>query len=191
MSTCLIELIKPHIESINIDEVAEHLKIAVTDILKLEFWCFALWLRVSGRGAVLVSPRKLSFWLPAIKKAIACCRDFDSLQELKNALEVDFKTKYDRKTKEKIYSDSQETELRQLVEQRRSQIEIETAARRQAEGLTQSYEPIVKCCLDRESLDAVAHLIRKNYPIFEPFPEMLQHLRGVWAHRRDEILSAS
>lgn len=79
--------------------------------------------------------------------------------------------------------------MRQLVEQRWQQIKVETAPLRQAEGLTQSYESITKQCTEQESLDAVAQLIRKNYPIFEPFPYLLQHLRQVWAHRRAEILA--
>ena len=189
MSTCLIELVKPYIREINLDEVAAHLKIDVTDILELEFWQFTFWLRVGHRGAVFFSPRKLSSWLPAIKEAIAHCRDYESLKELKKALEVDFKTKFDRKTQEKIYNDALQIELRQLIEQRWKQIQVETAARRQAESLTRSYEPIIKQCLDRESLDAVAQLIRKNYPIFELFQDLLQHLRLVWAHRRAEILN--
>lgn len=191
MSTCLIELVKPHIESINMDEVAEHLKIGVADLIELEFWPFALWLRVRRRGAVFVSPRKLSFWLPAIKKAIACCSDFESLEELKNALVVDFKTKYDRKTKEAIYSDALQAELAQLVEQRWQQIEAETAALRQAEGLTHSYELIIKQCKEQEPLDWVAQLIRKNYDLLEPFSDLLQQLRRAWAMRRAEILNSS
>jgi hypothetical protein len=191
MSTCLIELVKPYIQEIYIDEVAAHLKIAVADILELEFWPFALWLRVRRRGAVFVSPRKLSFWLPAIKEAIAGCDDFERLEELKNALEVDFKTKYDRKTQEKIYLDAVQEELRKLVEERWKQIEAETAAFQQAEGLTRSYELIIKQCTEQEPLDWVAQLIRKNYDLLEPFSDLLQQLRRSWAIRRAEILNLS
>ena len=42
MSTPLIELVKPYIESINLEEAAGHLKVGVEDILKSEFWAFAL-----------------------------------------------------------------------------------------------------------------------------------------------------
>lgn len=183
MFTCLVEVVKPYIQKIDINEVAEQLRVAVSDILEVEFWAFTLWSRVQERGAVFVSPRKLSSWLPAIKKAIAYCQDFNGLEELKSALEIDFKTK------EAIYSDTLQGELRQLVEQRWYQIEVETAALRQAKDLTQSYELITEKCNEQESLNAVAQLIRKNHPIFEPFPYLLQHLRQVWRHRRAELLS--
>lgn len=189
MPTCLIELIKPHMPRIDMDEVARHLKITVADILEVQFWAFSLWLRVRSRGAVFVSPRKLSIWIPAIKEAIACCRDIESLERLKSALEVDFKKKQNKKIKEAIYSDKLQAELRQLVEQRWQQIKVETAALRQAEGLTQSYEAITEQCNEQESLDAVAQLIRKNHSIFEPFPYLLQHLRQVWRHRQAELLN--
>lgn len=187
MSTSLIELVKPYIESINLEEVAGHLNVGVGDILKGEFWAFALWFKVSGRGGVLVSPRKMSFWLVAIKKAIASCLDLESIERLRTALEVEFKRVSDRKTQQKIYSEPVQAQLRQLVKQRLTQIEIETAACRQAETLTESYKPIIKQCSDRESLDAVAQLIRKNRSIFVPFPYLLQQLRQAWARRRDEI----
>jgi hypothetical protein len=189
MSTCLIELIKPYIEAVSIEEIAGHLNISSSDILDCEFWPFVLWCRVSGRGAVLVSPRKMSFWLPAIEKAIAHCRDFHSLEQLKNALEIEFKTKYDQKTQAKIYSQALQAELRQLVEQRWRQIEAETAARRKAESLSHSYQSIIQQCLDQESLHVVAQLIRKNYSIFQPFPEMLPYLRQVWVHHREILTS--
>ena len=189
MSTCLFELVFPHIGEIDRSEVANHLKTPCDDVLELKFWPFVIRVKVQGRGELFVSPRKLSFWLPAIKKAIACSRNLDGLEELKKALEVDFKTKYNRKTKQAIYSGALQAELRQLIEQRRQQIEVETADLRQAEGLTQSYEFITAQCNEQESLDAVGQLIRKNYSIFEPFPYLLQHLRRVWAHRRMEILS--
>lgn len=112
--------------------------------------------------------------MPAIKEAIACCNDFEKLEELKNALEVDFKTKYDRKTQQKIYPDAVQEELRQLIEERWKQIEAETAAFRQAEGLTRSYEVIIKQCTEQEPLDWVAQLIRKNYDLLEPFSDLLQ-----------------
>lgn len=190
MSTPLIELVKPYIESINLEEVAGHLKVGVEDILKSEFWAFALWFRVSGRGGVLVSPRKLSCWEKAIKKAIAHCQDLESLERLKTALEIEFRKVGDRKTLQQIYSDALQAELRQIVTQRWKQIETETAPYRQAEALTESYKPIIKQCADREALDAVAQLIRKNYPIFAPFPYLLQQLRQVWARRRDQILNS-
>ncbi len=191
MSTCLFELVFPHISKIDRSEVAGHLKISRDDILDLKFWPFVIRVKVQGRGELFVSPRKLSFWLPAIKKAIAHSRDFESLEELKNALEVDFKTKYDRKTIEAIYSDALQAELGQLVEQRWQQIEAETAALRQAEGLTHSYELIIKQCKEQEPLDWVAQLIRKNYDLLEPFSDLLQQLRQTWAMRRAEILNSS
>lgn len=187
MSTSLIELIKPYIESINLEEVAAHLKVGVGDILKSEFWAFALWFKVSGRGGVIVSPRKMSFWLVAIKKAIAASLDLESIERLRTALEVEFLRVGGRKTQQKVYSDSVQAQLRQLVKQRWKQIEIETAACRQAQTLTRSYQPIIEQCGDQESLDAVAQLIRKNRPIFVPFPDLLQQLRQAWARRRDEI----
>lgn len=183
MFTCLVEGIKPYIQEIDINEVAEQLRVTVSDILEVEFWAFTLWSRVHDRGAVFISPRKLSSWLPAVRKAIACCQDFDGLEKLKNALEIDFKTK------EAIYSDTLQEELRHILEQRWQQIKVETAALRQAEDLTQSYEFITKKCNEPESLNAVAQLIRKNYSIFEPFPYLLQHLRQVWRYRRAELLS--
>lgn len=183
MSTCLIELIKPYIGAIALEEVARHLKVRVGEILGCEFWAFALWLRVSGRGAVFVSPRKLSCWVEAIKEAIACCQNLASLEKLKTALEGEFQRQ--------VYSEAVQTQLRQLIEQRWQQIELETAAFRQAETLTQSYQPIIQLCSDREALDAVAQLIRKNYSVFEPFPNLLQQLRQIWAQRREEILNQS
>lgn len=190
MSTCLVELVFPHIQSIDIDEVARQLKISRDDLIKLKFWPFVLRVKVLGRGELFVSPRKLSFWLPAIKTAIAYCRDFESLENLKNALEVDFKTKYDKKTKEAIYSEALQAELQQLVKQRWYQIEAETAALRQAEGLTHSYKLIIKQCKEQEPLDWVAQLIRKNYDLLEPFSDLLQQLRRAWAMRRAELLSS-
>lgn len=187
MSTCLIELVKPYIESINLEEVAGHLKVSVGDILKGEFWAFALWFNVSGRGGVIVSPRKMSFWLVAIKKAIAACLDLESIARFKTALEVEFLRVGKASKQQQIYSEPVVAQLRQLVTQRLRQIEIETAACRQAEALTESYKPIIQQCGDRESLDAVAQLIRKNHAIFAPFPYLLQQLRQVWAFRRDEI----
>ncbi len=187
MSTCLIELIKPYIESINLEEVAAHLKVGVGDILKSEFWAFALWFKVSGRGGVLVSPRKMSFWLVAIKKAIQACLDLESIEKLKTALEVEFLRVGIRSKQQQIYSEPVVAQLRQLVTQRFRQIEIETAACRQAQALTESYKPIIKQCGDQESLDAVAQLIRKNNSFFAPFPHLLQQLRQVWARRRSEI----
>lgn len=189
MSTSLIELVKPYIESINLEEVAGHLNVGVGDILKSEFWAFALWFKVSGRGGVLVSPRKMSFWLVAIKKAIASCLDLESIERLRTALEVEFKRVSDRKTQQQIYSEPVQLQLRQLVKQKWKQIEIETAACRRAEALTESYKPIIKQCGDRESLDAVAQLIRKNRSMFLPFPDLLQQLRQAWARQRDEILA--
>lgn len=115
----------------------------------------------------------------------------ERLEELKNALVVDFKTKYDRKTKEAIYSEALQAELRQLVDQRWQQIEAETAALRQAEGLTHSYKLIIKQCTEQEPLDWVAQLIRKNYDLLEPFSDLLQQLRQAWAMRRAEILNSS
>lgn len=182
MSACLIELVKPYIGAIALEEVAGHLKVRVGEILGCEFWAFTLWLRVSGRGAVFVSPRKLSGWVQAIKEAIASCQDLAGLEKLKTALEGEFKRQ--------IYSEAVQTQLRQLIEQRWQQLELETAAFRQAETLTKSYQPIIQLCSDREALDAVAQLIRKNYSVLKPFPNLLQQLRQSWAQRREEILYA-
>lgn len=184
MSTCLIERVKPYIKSINLEEVAGHLQVDIGDILKSEFWAFALWFKVSGRGAVIFSLRKLSCWVQAIKGAIAACQELQSIEKLKTALEIEFSSQ----TQQQTYSEAVQVELRQLVEQRFRQIELATAAARQAEALTESYKPIIQQCGDRESLNAVGQLIRKNAAIFAPFPYLLQQLRQVWATRRDEIL---
>lgn len=183
MSAGLIELVKPYIGAIALEEVAGHLKVEVGEILGFEFWAFTLWLRVSGRGAVFVSPRKLSCWLQAIKEAIACCQDLASLEKLKTAIEGEFQRQ--------IYSEAVKIQLWQLIEQRWQQIELETAAVRQAETLAASFQPIIQLCSDREALDAVAQLIRKNYSVFEPFPNLLQQLRRIWAQQRAEILNQS
>lgn len=187
MSTRLIERVKPYIKSINLEEVAGHLNVDIGDILKGEFWAFALWFKVSGRGGVIFSLRKLSCWVRAIKNAIADCKDLESIEKLKVALEVEFSSQ----TQQQTYTEAIQLELMQLVEQRFKQIELATAACRQAEALTESYKPIIQQCSDRESLDAVAKLIRKNSPIFAPFPYLLQQLRQVWAGRRDEILAVT
>lgn len=105
MSACLIKLVKPYIESINLIEVARHQKVSVGDILKGEFWEFTLWLNVSGRGGVIVSPRKMSFWLVAIKKVIAACIDIEDIERLKTALEVEFIRVSASKKQQQIYSD--------------------------------------------------------------------------------------
>lgn len=190
MSTCLIKLIKPYIESINLIEVARHLKVSVGDILKSEFWAFTLWFNVSGRGGVIVSPRKMSFWLVAIKKAIAACIDIESIERLKTALEVEFIRVGASKKQQQIYSDKDIEELRSLVDQRYRQIEKASAAYRQAHTLSESYQLIIKQCSDRQSLHAVGQLIKKNQTM-RTFPYLIEQLRRVWVAQQNEILALS
>lgn len=166
-------------------EIAVILRMQAKDIVSMELWEVGVWVQRRHGIATVVSYRQLPCWIPAIEQAIETSPDMNHLQQLQDALKVEFQKRAE------IYSSDITEKLQHRIKRRRNQLEAATFERRQVELLAAGYHVMFRRCRCQGELDwAKAQMWNLHYWHLRLFPEFMDWLQDTWEWQQRYLQSA-
>lgn len=153
-------------------EVAALLEENPRNIVGMGLWSVGLWVARRHELATIISYRQLPCWIPLLRQAILDTDEFQNLEQLREALEADFNKRGD------YYAPEVTEELRQLLEQRRAQLQQENAWR--AEVFASGYASMIERCRNRAQLEWVRQVIREQDAYMQLYPNLNHYLEQIW-----------
>ena len=182
----LINIIQPHNFSLQTirDEIARATNTAIEKIIKVEYWQHTLWVKVTGRGARLMSYRILPTWLQQLAFAIRDCTSLDQLWNLGCIFDTEF-TKLSQ-----YYTEEYKQELRVIWADQRDYLRAELERLRpmrehqkKAQEWLETWQKMILHCQSINSLQYLYPEIEKQSKEFEDLPKVIEALLQTFKQR--------
>lgn len=192
----LIDLIEPRTLNITLSDIAQGVRRPIEQLYfprpKPEDetpedawkWAALFLIVVSGEGGRFGSYRSLPCWLEAVKELLSNCDNWRVLEELILLVESDLETyRYSEIQRERLrdYLDEQKYRVKDLKEQ--------NAGLDSAWEWAKGWVPVLKSCLNEESLNIALQLYKSQKSQFEEYPEVLEWVLQIGREQRASLRS--